>query len=398
MRPGSKTSGVPKQFKMADEQQQVQIKLQELFLASRKLRFLHLKSKEELIFNAKLCGEHMPLFLGADVLANCSISVSNLPRTHAKFFKKGLATRVNFPSHVRINGIQGTGKGVWFYSIQGLFRVAFGMYPREEQLDLLKCLQGVWTLRFGDQLLSEVVNLLPFDICENRREEMNVEKEESDGTDVPVSVENCTPCSTKQNTPNVSLEIRNTNLAEQNKYKSIENVEKEQTPHWKYRDILPELTDLTRTCDIGNSSSEFDIIVTTLRALLQSYKTLEHSTELSSMDHQQKILYTISYWVGNKFRKYKEEISQKVTEFKKRHIATIDSLPPAEKVIVELFPQAMIVLLKTWMEDESQKPQGDPQTFLPFPLIQLILEFANQTLVSGVSHVLYSRLIRSDSV
>jgi hypothetical protein len=390
---------------MADEQ--VQIKLKASFLASRKLRFLHLKSQGELLFKNDLCGKYLPLFLGADVLSKCSISVPNLPRTHAKFAKKGLATKVNFPSFVRINGIQGTARGVWFYSIQGLFRVAFEMYSREEQLDMLKCLQGVWTLRFGDKLLDEVMNPLLFDICEGNEEEMDSGKEKLCEPDIPISVSSpscdefsmsCDQSKTIGNTANTCPLIMNTTIAEENLEANLKTVKDVQLPH-NCKEILQELTDLTRASNNSDDSySEFYTIVTILRTLLQGYKTTSLSPELSQLDHQQRLLYVMCHWVGGEFKKCKEEISQKVTEFKKRHIATIDSLPPAERVIEELFPLSMIVLLRTWMKDETPKTATESQSVLPYPLIQLILEFANQTLVSGVAHVLYSRLIRVDSV
>lgn len=40
----------------------------------------------------------IPLYLGADLLSNTDIRIENHPRYHAKFAKKGLATKVKFSS------------------------------------------------------------------------------------------------------------------------------------------------------------------------------------------------------------------------------------------------------------------------------------------------------------
>lgn len=40
----------------------------------------------------------IPLYLGADLFSNTDIRTENHPRHHAKFAKKGLATKVNFSS------------------------------------------------------------------------------------------------------------------------------------------------------------------------------------------------------------------------------------------------------------------------------------------------------------
>lgn len=40
----------------------------------------------------------VPLYLGADLFSNTDIRTENHPRHHAKFAKKGLATKINFSS------------------------------------------------------------------------------------------------------------------------------------------------------------------------------------------------------------------------------------------------------------------------------------------------------------
>lgn len=38
----------------------------------------------------------IPLYLGADLLSNTNVRTENHPRYHAKFAKKGLATKIKF--------------------------------------------------------------------------------------------------------------------------------------------------------------------------------------------------------------------------------------------------------------------------------------------------------------
>nr|XP_006822993.1 PREDICTED: uncharacterized protein LOC102807855 [Saccoglossus kowalevskii] len=135
---------------------------------------------------------------------------------------------------------------------------------------------------------------------------------------------------------------------------------------------------------------------------------------------QELSLNITSSWLGKEFHKMSNSISDKVDKFKSEHITSIDNLPPSEQVIDALFPRCMKILFSSWIgikenerqqqtehqessaSDDSQAgtdslkvPQHQPpkQKFSRYPLVQLILEFANQTLISGVAHVLYSRLI-----
>lgn len=45
----------------------------------------------------------IPLYLGADVFSNTNIRTENHPRYHAKFAKKGLATKITFSSGNTLN-------------------------------------------------------------------------------------------------------------------------------------------------------------------------------------------------------------------------------------------------------------------------------------------------------
>lgn len=102
------------------------------------------------------------------------------------------------------------------------------------------------------------------------------------------------------------------------------------------------------------------------------------------------LLHSIGCWLGQQFHGANSSISQQVEGFKVRHIERITDLPPAEELASELFPEAMRTLLLHWMglSDDSTlwKRQSE------YPILLLILEFANHNLITGVAHVLYSSL------
>ena len=135
----------------------------------------------------------------------------------------------------------------------------------------------------------------------------------------------------------------------------------------------------------------------------------------------------LSKLLGTKFRYFSEAITSRVEEFKLKHINQIENLPSAEEMVCSLFPLCMQLLMTSWMDpnmevnndssikDHTYSPSpkkqksdsanlsasknndaGSDQTnTCIYPFIQLILEFANNVLISGVAHVLYSRLLHS---
>lgn len=103
------------------------------------------------------------------------------------------------------------------------------------------------------------------------------------------------------------------------------------------------------------------------------------------------LLCGIGRWLGQQFHAANSSISQKVEGFKVQHIERISDLPPAEELATELFPEAMQTLLLHWMglSEESTVEKRHSE----YPILLLILEFANHNLITGVAHVLYSSLI-----
>ncbi|XP_041376793.1 uncharacterized protein LOC121389257 [Gigantopelta aegis] len=122
-------------------------------------------------------------------------------------------------------------------------------------------------------------------------------------------------------------------------------------------------------------------------------------------------LCVISDWLGENFNQLEPEIALKVEKFKSDHIECIDSLPQAEAMIDMLFPSCMKCLLCSWIG--IREDSAEPSLFVDhdygnrskrckrsyqtsrnlFPLIQIILEFTNNALISGVAHVVFTRLM-----
>ena len=165
--------------------------------------------------------------------------------------------------------------------------------------------------------------------------------------------------------------------------------------------------------------------------ILNEYRSIISDSErLLNFDddisvHLNVLLCVISNCLGHHFNSFKESIASKVEVFKTENINQIDNLPSAEDLVTLLFPQCMQVFMITWMsthnrtltcnsdfgpspkkrkmQDAHQVKEVTDKNFDKcesqptnvFPFIQLILEFANNVLISGVAHVLYSRLLHS---
>jgi len=136
-------------------------------------------------------------------------------------------------------------------------------------------------------------------------------------------------------------------------------------------------------------------------------------------------------WLGGEFARLRTTINQHVEMFKTDNIDRISDLPSARTTVHHLFPHCMILLMLRWMDNSlcldnlptsrdrqtvdvshSEDSQSisevwshteldhsyvadDLQESKLFSFIQLILEFANGCLVSGIAHVLYPRLLQA---
>ncbi|XP_008288075.1 uncharacterized protein LOC103363202 [Stegastes partitus] len=367
---------------------------------SRKIRFVYLVNVTS--FRLTECpNKHpvIPLYLGADLLSNTNIRTENHPRYHAKFAKKGLATKIHFSSGFRFNGLKvpAANNSLWFYSIQGLFRVAFEMYSKQEQLAVLENFQDVWKSQLNDSHLNISYSLsVQLDVSvplgqrdTGSKNEMSqpfycqAEREMVDvcGSDAAKSSADHDYCSsqsqsfqTEQSQPLVS--------SVRQKLRSLDDQlsSEPQSCTEQLETVSLLLENINRY--IKGNLEEKDATETVLALL----KAKDWGSVYSS-----SLLSCVGRWLGQQFHAANSSISQKVEGFKVQHIERISDLPPAEELATELFPEAMQTLLLHWMglseESSLEKRRSE------YPILLLILEFANHNLITGVAHVLYSSLI-----
>lgn len=160
------------------------------------------------------------------------------------------------------------------------------------------------------------------------------------------------------------------------KVKLITNIEEE---HLK---TTMKILDYVECCITGMPDEVrlTDLAMTLLQTHFQGYSI-----------YSSTLLKTVSGWLGQQFSAANSTISCRVEGFKAQHIEHITDLPPPEELASELFPEAMRNLLARWMGLSEEA--DDWKRHSEYPILLLILEFANHNLITGVAHVLYSSLI-----
>ncbi|XP_063820532.1 uncharacterized protein LOC135066778 isoform X2 [Pseudophryne corroboree] len=296
---------------------------------------------------------------------------------------------------------------LWFYSIQGLFKVAFDMYSREEQLAVIESLQGLWKSHLKDDPLSKSYDL---NICLGDREyEVPVYNQAEE----PKSHDQLGCSSPTNEIPRVLRSIPTEHNYCMTKQDGV-RIPQVNVGNDFFIQRIKCLWSMCSTTVINLSGQLMKTVVALLDVVEQALsghmyldkmitsivELLEAASHLQDKDDTEKegysvydnrLLLEVSSWLGNRFYSENDRISQQVEEFKRKHIDRISDLPPAEELIAALFPNAMKVFLLKWMglyDDASvSKLQSE------YPILLLILEFANRNLITGVAHVLYSTLI-----
>lgn len=116
------------------------------------------------------------------------------------------------------------------------------------------------------------------------------------------------------------------------------------------------------------------------------------------------MLEATSDWLGQEFHAMNKKVQENVETFKTENISSIKTLPSAEKTC-SMFPRPMVRLFEQWLSpavnaDVTDTPSSSSEahnTTQPksiYPFIQLLLEFANNSLISGVAHVVYTQILR----
>ncbi|KAL0979388.1 hypothetical protein UPYG_G00184420 [Umbra pygmaea] len=370
-----------------------------------KIRFIYLANRNSFkVVNCPVEGSMVPLFLGADLFSKTDIRIENHPRYHAKFAKKGLATKLHFSSAFRFHGLRvpTANNCLWFYSIQGVFRVAFEMYSKREQLLVLENFQEIWKSRLNDIPLKMNYNLSvqldpspPQMVVDMYDQELKLRLMSQDPQGNPSGVV-AFPQRETNSSSHTSADHDYCNLTDKNilaqpvhlcgsilskKLLGLEaKLRSNKQLGTKQQETILLLLENIERC-VSRPLEERDVAETVI--------TLIEAQKWSSV-YSSHLLYTIGRWLGQQFHAANSSISQQVEGFKVRHIERITDLPPAEELASELFPEAMRTLLLHWMglSDESTlwKRQSE------YPILLLILEFANHNLITGVAHVLYSSL------
>ncbi|CAB4019370.1 Hypothetical predicted protein [Paramuricea clavata] len=402
----------------------LEINLNEVFVGKRRLRYIYQYEPNIVSTILDKNMKYMPLFLGCDVLDECSISSGNLPRFHAKHARRGLATKLNFQSGVRILGIHGTNRGVWFYSVQGLFKIAFEHYTREEQQDCLLKLRDVWERQILDPILMSEINVM-FKNCivEALTSETGEEKITSSTVDefvnhVSSAIGSYIIC---KDNPSLQheMELLKTYLSYINHKENLDSFLNRTINLVKNclqcLSTFPEKAESLGSPPLSGSytsypddnltqSSRFPTESQSMNYANRQNLACKKFSKTQSFCYQEAVMLEIAQWLGTEFLKYQPDINERVTLFKQRNMSSIRNLPSAENLVNEVFPLSMLVFLCSWLqvplshiENDADTEKSDGRSNL-FPVIQLILELANESLVSGVAHVLFSQLVQSDSV
>lgn len=340
----------------------------------------------------------VPLYLGADIFSNTDIRVENHPRYHAKFAKKGYATKLTFSTAFRFDGLRvpTSTNSLWFYSIQGLFRVAFELYSKQEQLTVMENLQDVWKSQINDSPLelnynisirldSEVCKSIP-EMCQGRSQvvEELVDVSQTDtGSSGDTSADHNYCYFAEQSFQTQLKSIQTTLSSLKLKLQSLETKHgsENKTDCTNQLKTVLLLLDNIDWCLDGKLEE---------RDLTQTVLTLLGAERWGSV-YSSHLMNSVARWLGQQFHSGNSCISQKVESFKVEHIERITDLPPADQLATELFPEAMQTLMLHWMglSDEANLEKRHSE----YPILLLILEFANHNLITGAAHVLYSSLI-----
>ncbi|XP_020794046.1 uncharacterized protein si:ch211-110p13.9 [Boleophthalmus pectinirostris] len=363
---------------------------------SLSIRFIYLVNNTS--FRLTECpnkGPAIPLYLGADLFSNTDVRTENHPRQHAKFAKKGLATKLHFSSVYRFHGLKvpTSNNSLWFYSVQGLFRIAFEFFSKQDQLALLENFQDIWKSHINDAPLQMGYSLseqLDFAVVGEEPAAKEPRTKEPRSVifkplqAVPTSVEPgdsskdhnyCShPHQSQETDPNPDL----FSPFQQQIHRMADKLPQIQPEQLKTVRLLLDLIDSYITGNLNEHN-----VTEAVMALLQAKKW--------DGVYSSHLLSCIGRWLGQQFHEANSSISQRVEGFKIHHIDRISDLPPAEELTQELFPEAMTSLLLHWM-GLSEEASVDKR-HSEYPILLLILEFANHNLITGVAHVLYSSLI-----
>ena len=422
----------------ASKDNKTAINLKSLNLGRRKIRFIVIKREQQGTTVSRL-----PMFLGADVLDNCGISdTKNLGRIHAKYSDNGMSCKLYLPNGYQIKGMRGVADKAWFYSIQGLFRVAFSFYSRNELQVLLKQMLSLWVASIDEPLLqkslhiSDIEHIVDEDVVseesgdfsklyhhsENRTSmNMDMENAEKIGTTGEnvlsekeigclSNLEKC-DCIEAQHelldshtsSGQSRFEVSNPRSTDTEDHgecgnyisEAVENIKSKLEKVYKHEKscslILPYmesfsdlLIDEERNITEKQSTS-FPI------KLIKDYMDAKQQKIAESPQDHELAVHIVSSWVGNTFYLFKDIIKHNIDAFKQTYINSISEIPSPEEIVRTVYPSAMYSLIYLWIKGSGGDGHDDMEECKKIRSIcLLILELLNGSPISGLGHWVFS--------
>lgn len=116
----------------------------------------------------------------------------------------------------------------------------------------------------------------------------------------------------------------------------------------------------------------------------------QHNATERELYYRECVLHVISKWLAGEFNKLQTAITSQIDEFKRKQIAMNKLIPNPVEIISQhhLYPSFMVEFLSTWVGGFQREEE---RTFFCSRLL-LVLELLNDTLLTGMGHVVYAKL------
>ena len=125
--------------------------------------------------------------------------------------------------------------------------------------------------------------------------------------------------------------------------------------HIQLEYVLVVLEFLARSADILKSITDVSTLSELLTLILLSIESRDSAASLLQGSPGEvsplktSVLTVFGKWLGEEFHRFEVAISQRVLDFKHRHINNISDLPPAAEVVGDLFPPCMVQFTSAWI-------------------------------------------------
>ena len=411
------------------------ITLRSFNIGKRTIRYMVINTMQKNQEHDKLF--RIPLFLGADVLSSCRNSdIKNLGRIHSKYADDGLACKVYLPNGYQIKGIRGVADKAWFYSIHGLFRVAFSFYPRNELMVVIKTMLSLWMERVEEPLLQktlliEDIKNVFFDdiisketfVCAKSAKDVNMEWQHAEksgtsrenfpterGIQVTSDLEKCDHTESRYklldyqiipeqsksdiSKPGCTTALDSRDCGNRVAY-IMENIKPRLLKVYKdepscslivpYIESFADLLIDEENNIIEQQSTSFPI------KLIKDYMDAKCSKMAEGPQDHELAIHIVSSWVGDRFYLFKDIIKHNVDTFKQTYINSITELPSPEEIVRTVYPSAMYSLVYLWIRGTGEDGQDDVEEAKRIRSIcLLILELLNGSPITGLGHWIFS--------